>query len=121
MNGKQRALTFVGASLAWLVATSACAQAANAPVASNSAASPTLQKMLGEVSAKRIEANIRKLAGFGTRSTLSETESETRGIGAARRWIKRELEACSKASGGRLNVEFDSFIAPFSPRIAKPS
>ncbi len=122
MNGKQRALTFVGASMVWLVTTAAGAQTASAAnTASAPAASPTLQKMLGEVSAKRIEANIRKLAGFGTRSTLSETESETRGIGAARRWIKRELEACSKANGGRLNVEFDSFIAPVSPRIAKPT
>ena len=29
---------------------------------------------------------------FGTRHTLSETASETRGIGAARRWIKAEFE-----------------------------
>ncbi|MFN6170372.1 MAG: M20/M25/M40 family metallo-hydrolase, partial [Burkholderiales bacterium] len=79
------------------------------------------EKMLSEVSAKRLEARIRKLAAFGTRSTLSETESETRGIGAARRWIKRELDDCSKATGGRLEVAFDNHIAPVSPRIAKPT
>ena len=42
-----------------------------------------------QVSATRIENDIRGLAGFGTRHTLSETESDTRGIGAARRWSVR--------------------------------
>jgi hypothetical protein len=36
-----------------------------------------------QVSAKRIEHDIRKLVSFGTRHTLSETKSETRGIGAS--------------------------------------
>jgi hypothetical protein len=91
------------------------------PVPAVALKSADFDKLLSEVSAKRIEARIRKLASFGTRSTLSETESETRGIGAARRWIKRELDECSKASGGRLEVAFDNHIAPVSPRIAKPT
>ncbi len=40
-----------------------------------------------EISPKNIEATIRKLVSFGTRHTLSDATSETRGIGAARRWI----------------------------------
>ena len=48
-----------------------------------------LQGLAEQVSATRIENDIRRLAGFGTRLTLSETESDTRGIGAARRWSVR--------------------------------
>jgi hypothetical protein len=40
-----------------------------------------------QIDAKRIEHDIRKLVNFGTRHTLSDTKSDTRGIGAARRWI----------------------------------
>ncbi|ARA93432.1 peptidase M28 [Rhodothermaceae bacterium RA] len=56
------------------------------------------------VSAARIEADIRTLAGFGTRHTLSDTVSETRGIGAARRWIKAEFDRISAGCGGCLEV-----------------
>ena len=80
-----------------------------------------IDAIVKELSARRIEITIRKLAGFETRHTLSETDSETRGIGAARRWIKAELDQCSKASGGRLKVEFDEFVAEPGPRIPKPA
>lgn len=76
-----------------------------------------LQAMLAEVSPARIEARIRKLVGFGTRHTLSDIASDTRGIGAARRWITAELQACAKASGGRLQVEEQSFIEPAGNRL----
>jgi len=56
------------------------------------------------VSASRIESDIQTLVDFGTRHTLSETQSNTRGIGAARRWIKAEFEAISKQCGGCLEV-----------------
>ena len=65
-------------------------------------ANPQIAKIVSGVSAARIEANIRKLASFGTRNSFSDTASGTRGIGAARRWIKSELERCGKESGGRL-------------------
>ncbi len=70
-----------------------------------------------QVSAKRIEKNIRKLVSFGTRHTLSETQSDTRGIGAARRWIKSEFDNISKACGGCLNVYFQSQIIQGEKRI----
>jgi len=63
------------------------------------------------VSADRIEANIRKLAGFGTRNTLSDTVSDTRGIGAARRWIKSEFEKISEACNGCLEVSYNKGLA----------
>jgi hypothetical protein len=82
---------------------------------------PQIEKIVREISAANIEATIRKLVSFGTRHSLSETESETRGIGAARRWIKSEFERYSRESGGRLQVEFDEFTQPPVARIPKPT
>ncbi len=56
------------------------------------------------VSAERLESDIRTLANFGTRNTFSDTVSETRGIGAARRWIKAEFEKISKECNNCMNV-----------------
>lgn len=56
------------------------------------------------VSADRLESDIRKLAGFGTRNTFSDTVSQTRGIGAARRWIKTEFDKISSECSDCLNV-----------------
>ncbi|WP_374274629.1 M20/M25/M40 family metallo-hydrolase [Brevundimonas sp.] len=62
--------------------------------------------LVAQVSADRIEADIRTLVGFGTRHSLSETESDTRGIGAARRWVHAEFERISAACGGCLEVMY---------------
>ncbi|MRX66135.1 M28 family metallopeptidase [Maribacter luteus] len=56
------------------------------------------------VSAERIKADVTTLVNFGTRHTLSDTTSQTRGIGAARRWIKSEFENTSKECGDCLEV-----------------
>ena len=77
---------------------------------------PLINKMVGEVSAKNIEAIVRKLVTFETRHTLSDTLSKKTGIGAARNWIKAEMEKYAKESGGRLNVEFDTFTLPADGR-----
>ncbi len=74
---------------------------------------------LNQVSAARIESRVRTLAAFGTRHTLSETASDTHGIGAARRWIARELQSCSQAGGGRLQVKLDRHIEPADGRLAR--
>lgn len=63
-----------------------------------------LYDIIDSVSADRIQADITTLAGFGTRHTLSDTLSETRGIGAARRWIKAEFDKISRDCGGCLEV-----------------
>jgi hypothetical protein len=60
--------------------------------------------IINATSASRIETDIRKLVSFGTRNTFSDTVSTTRGIGAARRWIKSEFEKISKDCGGCLEV-----------------
>jgi len=58
------------------------------------------------VSAERIEQDITKLVSFGTRHTLSDTVSTTRGIGAARRWIKSEFDNISRDCNNCLEVSF---------------
>ncbi len=60
--------------------------------------------IITNVSANRIETDIKKLADFGTRNTFSDTISTTRGIGAARRWIKSEFETISKDCKNCLDV-----------------
>ncbi|MCC1485000.1 M28 family peptidase [Winogradskyella immobilis] len=60
------------------------------------------------ISADRIKQDVKTLADFGTRHTLSDTISETRGIGAARRWIKREFDNISKDCSNCLNVFYQS-------------
>lgn len=57
------------------------------------------------VSAERIQKDIEMLVSFGTRNTLSDTLSQTRGIGAARRWIQAEFNQISKACNNCLEVK----------------
>ncbi|HMQ03702.1 MAG TPA: M28 family metallopeptidase [Pyrinomonadaceae bacterium] len=80
-----------------------------------------VQKMVGEVSARRIEADIRKLASFGTRNTLSEQNDPARGIGAARDWIYNEFKKISSDCGDCLVVEKQSFEQAKSARIPEPT
>jgi Zn-dependent M28 family amino/carboxypeptidase len=80
-----------------------------------------IKQMVDEVSAKNIEAIVRKLVSFKTRHTLSDTLSKTEGIGAARNWIKSEFEKYAAASNGRMHVEFDAFVQPKSDRINQPT
>lgn len=67
---------------------------------------PRVYDIIDDVSADRLEQDITILANFGTRNTLSDTVSETRGIGAARRWIKAEFDKISKDCGGCLDVYY---------------
>ena len=60
--------------------------------------------IIDAVSADRIKADVKTLTEFGTRNTFSDTVSNTRGIGAARRWIKSEFENISKGCNNCINV-----------------
>ena len=80
---------------------------------------PQIEKIVSEISAKNIEAIIRKLVGFGTRHTLSTQDDPNRGIGAAARWIKSEMDRYSQESGGRLQVANDEFIQPVTQRFPR--
>ena len=68
--------------------------------------------IINAVSAERIEADITTLAGFGTRNTFSDTVSNTRGIGAARRWIKKEFESISEQCNNCLDVFYQKDFVP---------
>src|SRR5687767_8190 len=81
------------------------------------AADPEIQKMVREVSARNIEASIRKLVSFGTRNTLSEQDNPARGIGAARDWIYSEFQKISAACGGCLDVQKQTFLQPKANRV----
>lgn len=63
-----------------------------------------IQQIISNIDANRIEKDIRTLANFGTRNTFSDTVSSTRGIGAARRWIKNEFEQIASKSESKFEV-----------------
>jgi hypothetical protein len=71
---------------------------------------PRVHDIVKAVSAQRMEADIRKLVSFGTRHTMSDTVSATRGIGAARRWIFDEFRRISQQCGGCLDVRYVSEV-----------
>ena len=62
--------------------------------------------IISEVSSERIKKDVKKLASFGTRHTLSDTLSEKRGIGAARRWIKYTFNEISKECDNCLEISY---------------
>jgi Zn-dependent M28 family amino/carboxypeptidase len=75
---------------------------------------PRLREIAAATQASRVEADIRRLAGFGTRHTLSDTVSRTRGIGAARRWLFDEYTRISRDCGGCLEVRYVDEVVPGS-------
>ena len=86
---------------------------------------PEIAAALKQVSAQRIQSNVEKLVGFGTRLTLSAQDQAAiasgHGIGAAREWIKSEFERYSKDCDGCLEVKTDSFTEAAADRIPKPT
>ncbi|HWS70806.1 MAG TPA: M28 family metallopeptidase [Thermoanaerobaculia bacterium] len=67
-----------------------------------------LNDFLPQLDGARMKATVDKLVTFGTRHTLSDTTSATRGIGAARKWIFDELSRYAAASNGRMTVAYQS-------------
>ena len=88
-----------------------------APPAPLTAAEQRLRDIARAASAERIARDLGTLVGFGTRHTLSDTMSATRGIGAARRWVHAELSRISAACGGCIDVEFHSTVVGGLQRI----
>ena len=74
-----------------------------------------LEQLVSTVSAARLSELVNTLAAFGTRHTLSNVASTTRGIGAARQWILDELQRASP----RLQVSFDTFKVAKEGRITR--
>jgi hypothetical protein len=76
---------------------------------------PRIVKLIDSISEERMQQLLTKLVGFGTRNTLSDATSATRGVGAARQWIYEEL----KRSSPRLQVSFDTYQIPAKGRITR--
>ena len=100
---------------AMLLAATCAAQAADPDINKRQA---DIDAIVREISPKRMHDYVEKLVSFGTRHTMSDTKSDTRGIGAARRWIKSELERCG---AGRLEVAYDSHVHPVMARLSAPT
>jgi Zn-dependent M28 family amino/carboxypeptidase len=99
----------------------AVAFVALAAVAAEPAARPIpLRELANAVSPAELRSTITTLVGFGTRHTLSDTVSETRGIGAARRWVQRRFGEISSQCGGCLQVVTPSQVVT-GPRVPKPT
>lgn len=83
-----------------------------------------VDRILAEISGESARAYVETLAGFGTRHTLSDTVSDTRGIGAARRWIQAEFERIAAGSGRTgpeaIRVWFDAHTVGPGRRLPQP-
>jgi Zn-dependent M28 family amino/carboxypeptidase len=68
--------------------------------------------------AAQLEATVQTLVKFGTRHSLSDTQSDKRGIGAARRWVQSRFEQIGRDCGGCLSVITPSqnFTGPRAPK-----
>ena len=82
---------------------------------------PRIAAALEEISPARLRALDSTLVAFGTRHTMSDTLSPTRGVGAARRWIHAELTAASRDCGGCLRVEYDTGSAVVGRSPERPT
>jgi Zn-dependent M28 family amino/carboxypeptidase len=99
-----RALRRAAVALALLAGGLAAAHAAQPAVSPVGPDQPLLHAVSDAVHEDALRATLEKLVGFGTRHTLSDTRSKTRGIGAARRWAAARFAAISKDCRGCLTV-----------------
>lgn len=63
-----------------------------------------IHPMVSAVSASRLEKDVQKLVSFGTRHSLSQTASDKRGIGAARRWIEQEMKSITEECSADVEI-----------------
>jgi hypothetical protein len=124
MSGRARAVAAMvlsGALATNPIAAQAPAQTpaqaqAQAAAAATPSADPRVQALVAAISVERLKALDTTLVGFGTRNTLSNATSATRGIGAARQWIFDELTRSSP----KLQVSFDTYQLAQQQRITRP-
>ncbi len=69
---------------------------------------PELAALAAQVSAAHERETDTRLVGFGTRHSLSDVNSDTRGIGATRRWVQARFSDLSKACSGCLEIQTPS-------------
>lgn len=83
-------------------------------------ASVSLDAVAADVSPEQLKATISQLVAFGTRHTLSDTQSDQRGIGAARRWVASRFAEIGKDCGNCLEIVTPSQIFT-GKRIPQPT
>ena len=81
---------------------------------------PRVEHLAAAVNPANLQATVSKLVSFGTRHTLSDQTSPTRGIGAAQRWLSGQFRGLVQLSGSRLQYFEDRFTQPIAPRIPAP-
>jgi len=101
--------------LALIVAFALCAAPAHARQAPRGDADPRVERLVSSISTAHLRELLTTLTSFGTRNTLSNPASTTRGIGAARQWIFDEL----RRSSPKLQVRFDSYRLKPQGRIVR--
>ncbi len=105
---------FALSTLFALAGGAVCAAPAQAP------ADARITAMVNRVSAGDLRAIDAKLVGFGTRNAFSETTStSTRGVFAARDWLRSQFEDIAKQSGGRMTVSYDTYVQPKTDRTPR--
>ena len=104
-----RRVPWIAAAIVLLVSVTPRAQTTPQDVDSR------IATLIASISEARMEQLLRTLVAFGTRNTLSDATSPTRGVGAARQWIYDQL----RQSSPRLQVSFDTHQIPKGGRITR--
>lgn len=108
-------------AIAFAVAALPVSLVAQAPSTLGFARDARIAEALADISPARLHTLDSTLVAFGTRHTMSDTLSATRGIGAARRWIHAQLTQSSKDCGGCLRIEYDTGSAVITRHPQRPT
>ena len=81
---------------------------------------PLLHRIAAAVDPASLKATVTRLVAFGTRNTASDTKSDTRGIGATRRWVQQQFAAASAQCGECLEIITPSKVFT-GERLPKPT
>ncbi len=78
-----------------------------------------IASMAKEISTDSIKSYIQKMVSFGTRHSLSDTISNTQGIGAARRWVALKFKQFGERNKVSMHVELDTYTIDPNPRYPR--
>ncbi|MEQ8361720.1 MAG: M28 family metallopeptidase [Cyclobacteriaceae bacterium] len=69
-----------------------------------------IAEMIKQISADSIKSHVEHMVSFETRHSLSDTVSDTRGIGAARRWVASKFFQFRQQSNANMTVKLDPYV-----------
>lgn len=113
--------TIAASATLGLIAACTSTTEQGAGTAAPTAVKQALASISGDVSEANLRGYIEKMVSFGTRHTLSDQTSDTRGIGAARRWVESEFREMSAECGGCLEVVTVQDTVTSPPRVPSPT